>query len=81
MPGIIVGVDGSEHSLSALDWALNEADLRKTPLTVVTVSPIVTGIYGPGYAPSDYSLMSHKQELKSHESVSDTLAQNPTPVS
>jgi nucleotide-binding universal stress UspA family protein len=54
MPGIIVGVDGSEHSLSALDWALNEADLRKTPLTVVTVSPIVTGIYGPGYAPADY---------------------------
>jgi nucleotide-binding universal stress UspA family protein len=54
MPGIIVGVDGSEHSLSALDWALDEADLRKTPLTVITVSPIVTGIYGPGYAPADY---------------------------
>ena len=44
MPGIIVGVDGSEHSLSALDWALNEADLRKTPLTVIIVSPIVSGI-------------------------------------
>jgi nucleotide-binding universal stress UspA family protein len=54
MPGIIVGVDGSEHSLSALDWALNEADLRKVPLTVITVSPLVTGIYGPGYAPGDY---------------------------
>ena len=54
MPGIIVGVDGSEHSLSALDWALNEADLRQTQLTVVTVSPIVSGIYGPGYAPADY---------------------------
>ena len=54
MPGIIVGVDGSEHSLSALDWALNEADLRKTPLTVVIVSPIVSGIYGPGYAPANY---------------------------
>ena len=50
MPGIIVGVDGSEHSLGALDWALNEASLRKTPLTVITVSPIVSGIYGPGYA-------------------------------
>ncbi len=54
MPGIIVGVDGSEHSLSALDWALDEADLRKTPLTVLTVSPVVAGIYGPGYAPADY---------------------------
>jgi nucleotide-binding universal stress UspA family protein len=54
MPGIIVGVDGSEHSLSALDWALNEAGLRKAPLTVISVSPIVSGIYGPGYAPADY---------------------------
>ncbi len=54
MPGIIVGVDGSEHSLSALDWALDEADLRRAQLTVITVSPVVSGIYGPGYAPADY---------------------------
>ncbi|HUY52626.1 MAG TPA: universal stress protein [Streptosporangiaceae bacterium] len=54
MPGIVVGVDGSDHSLSALDWALKESDLRKAPLTVITVSPVMSAIYGPGYAPQDY---------------------------
>ena len=25
MPGIVVGVDGSEHSQKVLEWAMNEA--------------------------------------------------------
>jgi nucleotide-binding universal stress UspA family protein len=37
MPGIVVGVDGSEHSQQVLEWAAKEAGLRKTSLTVVTV--------------------------------------------
>lgn len=37
MPGIIVGVDGSENSRRALDWAISEAAVRRTPLTVLTV--------------------------------------------
>ncbi|HEX4094231.1 MAG TPA: universal stress protein [Trebonia sp.] len=37
MPGIIVGIDGSDHSLRALEWAIGEAAVRQTPLTVVTV--------------------------------------------
>ncbi len=52
MPGIIVGVDGSEHSRLALSWALREAALRHVPLTVMTVHPIpprpATRIYWPG---------------------------------
>ena len=39
MPGIIVGVDGSDHSRLALGWAMHEAVLRHVPLTVVTVRP------------------------------------------
>ena len=35
MGGIIVGVDGSEHSLDALRWAADEAKLRNQPLTVL----------------------------------------------
>jgi nucleotide-binding universal stress UspA family protein len=73
MPGIIVGVDGSEHSLSALDWALNEADLRKTPLTVVTVSPIVTGIYGPGYAPADYYPAEEESRAQAEKATQDLV--------
>ena len=39
MPGIIVGVDGSDHSHHALCWAMREAALRHAPLTVMTVVP------------------------------------------
>ncbi len=39
MPGIIVGVDGSDHSRYALRWAMQEAVLRHIPLTVMTVRP------------------------------------------
>ena len=37
MPGIIVGVDGSEHSRWALQWAMNEAVARHAALTVLNV--------------------------------------------
>src|ERR1017187_8646217 len=39
MPGIIVGVDSSDHSRHALRWAMQEAVLRHVPLTVMTVRP------------------------------------------
>jgi nucleotide-binding universal stress UspA family protein len=49
MSGIIVGVDGSDHSRRALSWAIREAERRKVPLTVLTVHPDpvrpATGIY------------------------------------
>jgi nucleotide-binding universal stress UspA family protein len=47
MPGIIVGIDGSDHSHRALEWAVNEAAVRNTPLTVLTVNQAVVG-YGGG---------------------------------
>ncbi|MFG1949226.1 universal stress protein [Nonomuraea sp. NPDC048826] len=34
MKGIVLGYDGSDFSMQALDWALDEAELRKLPLTV-----------------------------------------------
>ncbi len=39
MPGIIVGVDGSDHSRLALAWAMREAVHHHVPLTVMTVRP------------------------------------------
>ena len=39
MSGIIVGVDGSDHSRLALAWALREAAQHHAPLTVMTVRP------------------------------------------
>jgi nucleotide-binding universal stress UspA family protein len=39
MPGILVGVDGSDHSRRALEWAMREAAHHHVPLTVMTVHP------------------------------------------
>jgi len=39
MSGILVGVDGSDHSRRALSWAMREAAHHHVPLTVMTVRP------------------------------------------
>jgi nucleotide-binding universal stress UspA family protein len=46
MAGIVVGIDGSHHSERALDWALKEAALRHTPLTVLSVHQVIHGWTG-----------------------------------
>ncbi len=35
--GIVVGVDGSQHSMTAVDWAARDAEMRNAPLKVVYV--------------------------------------------
>jgi nucleotide-binding universal stress UspA family protein len=41
MPGIVVGVDGSGNSHLALEWAMKEAAVKRAPLTVLTVHPVL----------------------------------------
>ena len=55
MPGIIVGIDGSSHSVRALECALNEAASRHARLTVLTVHSVaVSGWSGnPILLPGD----------------------------
>jgi nucleotide-binding universal stress UspA family protein len=49
MPGIVVGVDGSDHSRRALIWAMRQAAQQQVPLTALAVRPSpvrpATGIY------------------------------------
>lgn len=40
MPGITVGIDGSAHSILALEWALKEGAVRHCPVTVLTVHSV-----------------------------------------
>jgi nucleotide-binding universal stress UspA family protein len=40
MSGITVGIDGSAHSTSALEWAIKEAAIRHAPVTVLTVHAV-----------------------------------------
>lgn len=47
MAGIVVGIDGSDHSLSALRWAVEEARLRQVPVRPVATFAI--GFLSTGY--------------------------------
>ena len=47
MAGIVVGVDGSEHSVEALRWAAEEAQLRGVVLHVA--ASFSSGILSTGY--------------------------------
>jgi nucleotide-binding universal stress UspA family protein len=54
MSTILVGVDGSENARRALEWAIDEAAGRQTPMrvTVLTVVPAAV-IVGPGATGAD----------------------------
>ena len=64
MPGIVVGVDGSDHSYRALIWAMRQAAQQHVPLTVLAVRPDpvrpVTGVYWGVHA---YPEDSHNPDL------------------
>ena len=55
MPGITVGVDGSEHSRRALEWAVREAGLRGAALTVLAVHQVASNHWtgNPELYPAD----------------------------
>ena len=69
MPGITVGIDGSDHSQRALEWAIKEAAIRNTPLTVLAVHQVAGNhwtsnpeIY-PADAPEAERMRQSAQEL------------------
>jgi nucleotide-binding universal stress UspA family protein len=68
MPGIIVGVDGSDHSRHALEWAIREAAVRHAPLTVLTVQQAVADYWGgPALYPDDEELAKQAHERARQE--------------
>lgn len=75
MSGIIVGIDGSARSRRALEWAIGEAAVRHTPLTVLTVHQAVAGFYTSTVAyPGDEHLTNQARELAQKE-TDDVLGQ------
>jgi nucleotide-binding universal stress UspA family protein len=83
MPGIIVGIDGSDHSHRALEWAVHEAAVRQAPLTVLTVNQAVVG-YGGG--PVEYpgdterTLQAREAAQKYTDSILDAAESRPPSV-
>jgi nucleotide-binding universal stress UspA family protein len=55
MPGITVGVDGSEYSQRALEWAIKEAAMRNAPLAVLAVHQVASNYWtgSPEVYPAD----------------------------
>jgi nucleotide-binding universal stress UspA family protein len=77
MPGIVVGVDGSGHSQRALEWAIKEAALRHTSLTVLTVHQALAGFWGGTVTlPEDRTLTDKAREAAQAE-TDKTLASLP----
>ena len=75
MAGIVVGIDGSHHSERALKWAMNEAALRHTPLTVLSVHQVIRGWTGPdaGPYPGDAELVDETRKA-AQEATDKALA-------
>jgi len=75
MPGIVVGVDGSDHSHRALIWAMRQAAAHHAPLTVLAVRPEparpATGIYWGVHA---YPEDSHNPDV-AHKAVGQIVEQ------
>ena len=71
MTGIIVGIDGSDHSRRALEWAIREAAVRHAPLTVFTVQATLIGYWGsPVLYPGDEDLVEHGRKRAQEETDS-----------
>jgi nucleotide-binding universal stress UspA family protein len=51
MDAIVVGVDGSEGAAAALEFAAEEAALRKAPLRIVSAWEVPVAAYSGGFPP------------------------------
>ena len=83
MPGIIVGIDGSVHSRRALEWAISEAALRRSPLTVLTVQQAIAGYWGPVIYPQDPDFAEQAAKVAQEETddILETLGAGSRPPS
>jgi nucleotide-binding universal stress UspA family protein len=74
MPGIIVGVDGSGRSQRALEWAMNEAAIRHSPLTVFVVQQPVVGCGGRGVPFANYAELASQAGDEAKRETDEVLA-------
>ena len=73
MPGIVVGIDGSHHSTEALEWALKEAAVQHTPLTVLTVHSVPVSPWTGNPVVSERDADDQMDMLKAAEKLTDDV--------
>ena len=76
MPGIVVGIDGSEHSHFALEWAMRYAELRHLPLNVITVVDRST----PGWAGVMVVINDEPQLTQAKDAALEAVAKAAAPL-
>jgi nucleotide-binding universal stress UspA family protein len=77
MPGIIVGIDGSDHSRRALEWAVREAAIRQAPLTVITVHQVASSIWTGRSVPYPHDdELAERSRKSAQEETDQVLAQD-----
>lgn len=83
MSGIIVGTDGSTHSRRAMEWAIREAGVRRTSLTVLNVHEAVADYWGTVTYPGDQELadQARKAAQKEADDILARLGDEPSPLS
>jgi nucleotide-binding universal stress UspA family protein len=69
MSGITVGIDGSRHSVRAVEWAAKEAAVRHVPLTVLTVHLVPLS----GWTGSPIKLPQDTEELKKERQAAEEM--------
>jgi nucleotide-binding universal stress UspA family protein len=76
MPGIVVGIDGSEHSARVLEWAMREAALRQAQLTVLTVHQVAASYWtgNPVVYPEDRPMQEQARQA-AEEAVAKAASQ------
>jgi nucleotide-binding universal stress UspA family protein len=76
MAGMVVGVDGSDHSHRALTWAMKEAAIRHVPLTVLAVHAVAASAWtgNPIILPGDKDVV-NKIRGTVEETVAKTAAE------
>jgi len=72
MPGITVGIDGSDNAHHALTWAMTEAVQRNVPLTVLTVHETIQGYWS--HNPVTFSGDAERVE-EARQAAEDAVAQ------
>jgi nucleotide-binding universal stress UspA family protein len=70
---IVVGVDGSPHSVAALRWAVREAQVRHCPLTALHVYPHPAAMLAPGVLTSLQRAGVASFQARAHEAAQRAL--------
>jgi len=76
MPRVIAGIDGSDHSQRALEWAVGEAAARHLPLIAINVYQPVARVWGSAIADQEDPDLAEHARKAAQEQVDEAVARS-----